>query len=174
MLSKLFNMKKIVSFIILAFALGSCSEDIKFNNEAVFQGVKDNVYWKGSEAKATVSTTAETLTVSSTNLIETMTLDMPLPGFVNPKNEATYVTYALGTSLDRTAHYVLAFDGNEYMYETAISIGDGEITITEYDGVFVSGTFRFNAINEDPESDAPETVNVQSGVFYKVPVISTL
>ncbi|MFT3794999.1 DUF6252 family protein [Flavobacterium sp.] len=167
-------MKKIVAFIVLAFALGSCSEDIKFNNQAVFQGVKDNLFWKGTDAKAVVSIGAETLTVSSTTLIETMTLDVPLPAtFVNPKNDATYVTYALGTSLDRTAHYVLNLDGGEYIYRTAIGIGDGEVVITEYDGVNVSGTFRFNAINEDSESEAPETVNVQSGVFYKVPVVQT-
>lgn len=165
-------MKKLVAFIVLAFALGSCSEDIKFNNEAVFQGVKDNNFWKGADAKATVSIGDETLTVSSTTFIETMTLEVPLPLTpINPKDSKTYVTYALGTSLDRTAHYTLSLDGGNYFYETAIGIGDGEVTITEYNGAQVSGIFRFNAINEDPESDAPETVNVQSGVFYKVPVV---
>lgn len=168
-------MKKIVSFIILAVALGSCSQDIKFNNEAVFQGVKDNLFWRGADAKAVFSVSEGTLTVSAGTLNESVALKVPMPEtMVNPKNDNTYVTYALGTSLERVATYSFGDDVAQYHYETAIGVGDGQVVVTEYDGVYISGTFRFNVKNTDPESEAPEVVNMQSGVFYKIPVTQIL
>ncbi len=168
-------MKKIVSFIILAVALGSCSQDIKFNNEAVFQGVKDNLFWRGADAKAIQSVSEGTLTVSAGTLNESVALKVPMPEhLVNSKDDATYVTYTLGTSLDETATYSFGDDVQQYFYETAIGVGDGQVVVTEYDGVYVSGTFRFNVKNTDPDSEAPETVNMQSGVFYKIPLTQML
>lgn len=168
-------MKKILSFVILIVALSSCSEDIKFNNEAVFQGVKDNLFWRGSDAKAVYSVSQSTLTISAGTLNETMTLKMPMPdsGIV-PGDDGTHVTYTLGTSLETVADYTYFDDVDDYFYETAIGVGDGEITITEYDGAYVSGTFRFNLQNTDPDSEAPETVNMQNGVFYKIPLTQQL
>ncbi len=163
-------MKKILSFVILIIALSSCSDDIKFNNEAVFQGVKDNVFWTGTEAKAEI--TGNSITISSVGFLETMALKIPIPtGSINPTNEATFLKYVLGTSTTQTATYTFSDDVNDYFYETAINVGDGQVTVSEYDGVYISGSFRFNAKNTDPDSDAPEIVNVQSGVFYKVPVV---
>lgn len=163
-------MKKILSFVILIVALSSCSEDLKFNNEAVFQGVKDNLFWKGGDAKATV--VGSTLTVSAGTILETVTLQVPKPGTpIDPKNEATFITYVLGTTITTKASYVYTNDiGEVSNYETAIGVGDGQVVITDYDGSFVSGTFRFNVKNTDPDSEAAETVNMQNGVFFKVPV----
>lgn len=165
-------MKKIFCFVILIAALGSCSEDVKFNNQAVFQGVKDNLFWRGQDATAIKS--GNVLTISARTIIENMSLKVPVPTTpIDPKNSATHVKYPLGTSLTRTASYDFVNDiGEEFFYETAIGVGDGEVVVSEYDGVFVSGTFRFNAINTDPESDGPETVNVQHGTFYRIPVVS--
>ena len=167
-------MKKILSFVILTLALSSCSEDVKFNNVAVFQGVKDNLFWKGSDAKAVRN--GSSLTISSVTLLEEMAIRVPVPTTpIDPKDSDTYVTYPLGTSLNRVATYSFSNDlGEEFFYETAIGVGDGEVVISEYDGVYVSGTFRFNAINTDPDSEAPETVNLQNGTFYKVPIINDL
>lgn len=168
-------MKKILSLVIVVFALGSCSQDLKFNNEAVVQGVKDNLFWKGADARAVYSVSQSTLTITTGTLNETMTLKVPMPE--NPiisADESTHATYVLGTSLDKVATYSYFDDIAEYMYETAIGVGDGEVVLKEYDGAFVSGTFRFNVKNTDPESEAPETVNMQNGVFYKVPLIQEL
>ena len=168
-------MKKILSLVIVVFALGSCSQDLKFNNEAVFQGVKDNLFWRGADAKATSSVTEEKLIISAGTLNESVALNMPMPAnFVNSKDEDTYVTYTLGTSLDKTATYSFSDDVTTYTYESGANFGDGQIVITEWDGAFISGTFRFNVKNTDPDSEAPETVNMQSGVFYKIPVVSIL
>lgn len=165
-------MKKILSFVILIAALSSCSEDIKFNNEAVFQGVKDNLFWKGADAKAVRS--GSVLTISASTLIETMSLRVPVPTTpIDPRDSDTFIVHPLGTSLSRTASYSFINDiGDEFFYETAIAVGDGEVVISEFDGVFVSGTFRFNAHNTDPDSEAPEIVNLQNGTFYRVPVVT--
>jgi hypothetical protein len=56
------------------------------------------------------------------------------------------------------------------MYLTQNGIGDGEIVITNYDGVTMSGTFRFNAINTINNSDQPNAVNFNKGNFYKIPI----
>lgn len=166
-------MKKILSFVIMIVALSSCSEDIKFNNEAVFQGVKDNLFWRGSDAKAVYSVSQNTLTISAGTLNETMTLKMPMPeSGIAPGGEG--VTYSLGTDLETVANYTYFDDVADYFYETAIGVGDGEITVTEYDGAYVSGTFRFNLKNTDPDSEAPEIVNMQNGVFYKIPLTQQL
>lgn len=167
-------MKKLLSLVALVFALGSCTEDVKFNNQAVFQGVKDNLFWKGTDAKA--EREGSYLTVSAATLLEHMALTFPTPVHnVDPKNSTTFVTYSLGTSLNSIAEYSFVNDlGDEFFYHTAIGVGDGEVVVSEFDGVYISGTFRFNAINEDPESEANESVNVQHGTFYKVPVVQAV
>jgi len=166
-------MKKILSFVILVVALSSCSEDVKFNNEAVFQGVINNSFWQGANAKAIVDTDNNVLTVQAVSLTELMKLEMPVPPTtINPRDKSTFVTYILGTSDTKTAYYIVTINGIPAEYQTAIGVGDGQIVVTEYDGVTVSGTFRFNANSTEPDSD--DVLNVQSGTFYKVPVYQTL
>ncbi len=164
-------MKKILSFFILVAALSSCSEDIHVNDDAVLQAVKDNSFWEGGNAKATIGP-GNKLTIQGVTLIETMTLKMPIPPLtINRKNPSTFVTYPLGTSNTNKATYVLMTDAAEFNYETAIGVGDGQIIVSEYDGKIISGTFRFNAINTDPNSSAQHIVNMQNGVFYRVPIL---
>jgi len=163
-------MKKILPLILLVIALGSCSEDIKFNNEAVFQGVVDNVSWKGGNAKGSFDENGK-LIIEAATLVDHMKLEIPEPPLnIDPKNKNTFVTYILGTSNIRKAYFTKAINGNTYDYETSTGVGDGQIVISQYDGVTISGTFRFNAKNVDPDSEAAPIVNVQSGVLYKVPV----
>ena len=164
-------MKKLLSFIIIAITLVSCGEDISVNNYAVFQGVKDNGFWQGGNAKATLEV-GNKLTIEASTLTENIALKIPVPTTViNPKNSATFVTYPLGTSSDRQAIYTLTTDTDVFTYKTNIGVGDGEIVIKDYNGSTVSGTFRFNAVNTDPDSEAQEIVNLQEGDFYKVPIV---
>lgn len=165
-------MKKIVPLIILMLAFCSCSQDIQFNNEAVFQGIINNVFWKGGNAKAGVTSNGK-MTIEAVSLTEVMKLQIPEPPkSINPKNSNTFVTYPLGTSAARTAYYSVTTAEGITEYKTAIGDGDGQVVISEYDGVTVSGTFRFNAKDVDPDSEA--IVNVQSGTFYKVPVYPSI
>ena len=164
-------MKKILSVFILITVLTSCAEDIKVNDTAVLQAVKDNSFWEGGNAKAVIGP-GNKLTIQGVTLIETMALKMPIPPMtINPKNPATFVTYPLGTSNTNKATYVLMTDAADFNYETAIGVGDGQIVVKEYDGITISGTFRFNALNTDPASTAQPIVNMQDGVFYRVPIL---
>lgn len=165
-------MKKLLLIITVILTLGSCSQDVKFNNEAVFQGVKDNVSWQGGNAKAVLDSN-NNLTVSAVTINETVSLKIPMPTTtINPKNKNTFVTYILGTSNTKKASYTILTNGILYEYETGSGIGDGEIVISEYDGVTLSGTFRFNAKNIDSGSEAEPLVNFQRGTLYKIPIIA--
>lgn len=164
-------MKKIFSFFIVIATLASCSENISVKNEAVLQGVKDNTFWEGGNAKATIAP-GNKMTIQGITLIETLTLKLPVPPLtINPKVPTSFVTYPLGTSNTNKASWVSKTDAGEFNYETAIGVGDGEIVVKEYDGRTISGTFRFNAHNIDPTSSAQPIVNMQNGVFYRVPIV---
>lgn len=165
-------MKKIFSFVILVLVLSSCSEDIKFNNEAVFQGVLDNNFWKGANAKATLDANNK-LTIEAITLTEKMDLVITVPPMgIDPKNANSFVTYTLGTSNTKTAYYSITLNGETAEYHTATGVGDGQVVVSQYDGATISGTFRFNAKSTNPDSN--EIVNMQSGTFYKVPVVQAL
>ncbi len=163
-------MKKILSYIVVLMVFVSCGEDISVRDSAVFQGVKDNGVWEGGNAVATIEV-GNKMTIKAATLTETMSLKIPKPAtIVDPRNANSFITHVLGTSLTKKATYVLTSGSEVFSYETAIGVGDGEIVIKEYDGNVISGTFRFNAYNLDPESSAQEIVNLQNGVFYRVPV----
>ena len=164
-------MKKFLCLLIIASTLISCGEDIQNDNTGVFRGIKDNGLWEGGNAKATVGVGSK-LTIQAVTLTEVMSLQIPLPAMtIDPRNETTFVTHILGTSNTKKATYVLTTPTDIYTYETAIGVGDGEVKITQYDGSTISGTFRFNALNTDANSEGQPLVNVQEGVFYKIPVI---
>jgi hypothetical protein len=163
-------MKKILSYIIVLIAFVSCGEDISRRDSAVFQGVKDNAIWEGGNAVATLEV-GNKMTIRAVTLTESMSLKIPKPTtMVDPRNENSFITHVLGTSITPKASYVLTSGTDVFTYETGIGAGDGEIVIKEYDGNVISGTFRFNAKNIDLESTAQENVNMQDGVFYRVPV----
>ncbi len=165
-----FIMKKILSFIIVIITLVSCGEEISVKDSAVFQGVKDNSLWEGGNATATIEV-GNKLTIKAETFNEIISLKIPKPTLiVDPRVPNGFITHVLGTSLTKKAVYLLTSGNQLYTYETAIGVGDGEIVIKEYDGNVISGTFRFNALNTDPNSEGQPTVNLQNGYFYKVPV----
>jgi hypothetical protein len=154
-------MKKYILFLVVFFALVSCEEDVRFNNPS-FQGMKNNVFWRAVQAKATLASDGSVLIEAYTGT-EVMSLKM---------TSITTQQYPLGSSNSKTAVYVVNQGNSEIKYTTGIDIGNGEIIITEYDSEnnTISGTFKFNAENVDDNSSADPVLNFQQGVFYKVPV----
>ena len=155
------NMKKLVLIIVLLVAFISCQSDVKFNNPS-FQGNKDNVFWRAIQSKAILATNGS-LSIEAYTSYEKVTL----------KTTSTAPqTYLLGTSTSKTATYVLTDATGTVTFSTGTGIGDGQIVITEYDGVnkTVSGTFKFNAKNTSNNPLYGPNLNFQYGVFYKVPV----
>lgn len=164
-------MKKFLGLLIIVSAFISCGEDIQNDNTGVFRGIKDNGLWDGGNAKATVGVGSK-LTIEAVTLTEVMSLKIPLPAAnIDQRNENSFETHILGTSLTKKASYILTTPTDQFVYETAIGVGDGEVKITQYNGSTISGTFRFNALNSDPDSEGQPLVNVQEGIFYRVPVI---
>ena len=154
-------MKKYILFLVVFFAVVSCEENVRFNNPS-FQGMKNNVFWRAVQAKATLGSDGSILIEAYTGT-EVMSLKM---------TSTTAQKYPLGTSNSKTAVYVINQGNNEIKYTTGIDIGNGEIIITDYDAEYstISGTFKFNAKNVDDSSSADPVLNFQQGVFYKVPV----
>ena len=156
--------------MMIAATLVSCGEDINNDSSGVFRGIKDNSLWEGGSAKATLGVGSK-MTIEASTFYEVMSLKIPTPPLnIDPRDESTFVTHILGTSNTKQAMYALTTPDNQFIYETNIGVGDGEIVIKQYDGETISGFFRFNAKNTDPESEGQPLVNLQEGFFYRVPV----
>lgn len=155
-------MKKIFSLLILIVAFSSCSEDITRNSPAL-QGLKNDVMWRAAGITATKSSNGH-ITITGSRQLETLVLKT---------NSVTETTYTLGLTQLKLAAFTSAAGFEETTWwtgDTNGEHGDGEIVITEYDqeNSTISGTFRFNAVNQ--EEGATDVLNWQSGIFYKVPV----
>ncbi|KGO79883.1 MULTISPECIES: DUF6252 family protein [Flavobacterium] len=151
-------MKKILSLLVLMVTFASCEEDIQFNNPAV-QAMRDDELWRAVEYTATRETD-NSLTIQATNGFETLILRT---ASVDPG------VYELGLNEQNKASYSVSVDGIEMNYQTGTDLGDGKIEIlaedTDLTQGFITGTFRFNAVEDDGT-----VVNFRSGVFYRVPI----
>ena len=154
-------MKKHFLYLLLFFALISCSTEVKFNSPA-FEGQKDNVFWRAVDSKAILAADGS-LSIEGYTRNEKLSLKT---------TSTTPQTYILGTSTSKTATYVLTEASGTITFSTGIGIGNGEIVIEEYDTAnkTVTGTFKFNAENINNNPLAGKILNYQYGKFYKVPV----
>ena len=164
-------MKKRIYLLLVLIGLTSCSQDIVLNSTKSFQGVMNNEFWKATDATATISS-GNSLNIVAVTFIDQMTLKVPLPTtLVHQKDANSYITYALGTSDLKKASYTKTLNNVITNYQTGFGIGDGQIVITDYDGTTVSGTYRFNAKNTNSASQEAPILNLQNGVFYKIPIV---
>ena len=155
-------MKKYFLITLVFFGLLSCEDDVRFNNPS-FQGLKDNVFWRGVRSKATIASDGSLL-IESLIVNETISLKTAA---------AEPQTYFLGTSEASKAICTVTGPATGIVtYTTGFGVGQGQIIITEYDAInkTVTGTFKFSAENTNRSSQANATVNFQQGVFYKIPV----
>ena len=149
-------MKKPTTFIFLLFVFISCQDNVTFNSPS-FQGLKDNIFWRAVDSKATLS--AGSITIEGFTSKEKVTLKTA------SINTGTYI---LGTGNANTATYILTDTNSTLTFSTSDARGNGEIVIEKYDAInnTISGTFKFNVKNENDGS----SLNFQKGVFYKVPI----
>lgn len=159
------SMKKIFLLLFTAIALSSCTEDLRTNNPTL-EGLRNGSRWRAPGTVAYLSTDG-TVSITGGNQFETLTLAVPT---ANPAN------YTLGTNNASKAMFVVIGDASTKTYQTGTGVGNGEIIVQEYDEAkrTITGTFRFNAIDDDavdPQNPtAAETMNFIEGHFYKVPV----
>jgi hypothetical protein len=158
-------MKKLLLLFVLSFSLLSCEEEVKFNNPS-FQGLKDNVFWRASVAKAVIETDG-TLSIQGLFATETLTLKV---------NSTAEQAYTLGVDDTNYVTYRKTSAEGSINFKTATNIGNGRIVVSEYDTVnnTVTGTFTFNAENTDNDPLFGPILNFQQGVFYKIPVTQAL
>ena len=162
-------MKNIFVYLVFTLLLISCTESMQYNNEPKMKAMKDNVQWEAYTSSAVAATAKLTLVGIGDN--QSVALKMKLPeDFSSQTDESTYITYVLGKDDINQAVFTTKIEGLDYMYLTQKGSGDGEIVITNYDGVTISGTFRFNAINTVGNSDQRDVVNFNIGNFYKIPI----
>ncbi|KAF2336200.1 DUF6252 family protein [Flavobacterium daemonense] len=159
-------MKKHIYFLLLLFVAVSCTEDIKFNNPA-FQGLKDNVFWRAATYKASRTTTGD-IVIEGALGFEKVILRLPY-------DEGPGKTMVLGIDNVTIASYLNTFPGKSAEFSTGENKGSGQIVITNIgDENTISGTFKFTAINNDATDTENPKVTFTEGVFYKIPITSTL
>lgn len=123
-------MKRFLPLFIVALALTSCQEDVKFNNPG-FQGLKDDVFWRANDARAYVSGTGE-LRIEALTEYETLTLTT---------SSANVGTYILGSTGGNMAMYTSNFNGVELEYGTVATPGPvGNVAINNGGSGYVSAS----------------------------------
>ena len=158
-------MKKIISLFLVILVFSSCTDDVRFNTKAL-QGIKDGVFWRSIDCKATIGV-GNALTIVAVTQYETVTL----------KTTSTNVAiYPLGTSDSKKASYTFAIGNESWSYATGINSGEGQIEITEFDptNMTVTGKFRFNAKITVSNALVSDNIVFQEGIFYKVPITPSL
>ena len=162
-------MKNKFFFLLFLGLLFSCSESTQNTNQPTMQALKNNEPWEAYTSSAAAAT--ENITIVGIGDNESVTLKMELPqDFVLQTDGSTYVTYALGTGDINQAIYATQVSGKDFTYITNKGIGNGQIKITNYDGVTISGTFRFDAYLTVKDASQEPLVNFNKGNFYKIPI----
>jgi hypothetical protein len=125
------KMKRFLSLIIVAVAMSSCQEDVKFNNPG-FQGLKDDVLWIANDTRAYVSASGQ-LSIEAYTQFELITLN------TSSANEGTYI---LGTTnTNNSATYSSTFDDVNLEYATIAVPGPvSQIALSNAGTGYSSGT----------------------------------
>ncbi len=155
-------MRKALFFMVAAMALSSCTEDVSMPNPG-FQGLKDDVLWRGSGAVAEL-VEGGAVSIQGAKKFETLILDIP---------STDVGTYILGENEATMATFIVNSGAEQYTYTTGTdSPAAGEIRVTEYDSTnqLLTGSFRFNALIMDDNPVVLPVLNFQQGIFYKIPV----
>ena len=158
-------MKKFVLLLVVLFSLISCDENIKFNSPSV-QGMKDNIFWRAIDSRATILP-------DGSLLIEAFTANEVLSLKTNSTKSQNY---PLGISNSSTAIFTQTIGTEKITFKTDSGvIVTGQIVITKYDDVnkTISGSFKFNAKRTDTASSPDTFLWFQQGIFNKVPVSSS-
>ena len=151
--------------MILLLVSASCTQDINMNGSSM-KALKDGVLWRPASVTATLATDGS-LTISALIQNQSLTINT---------TAATAGTYIFGEDNINKITYISTIDGTDTTYVTGTGIGDGNITITEYDIInkTITGTFRINANTETVSPDVAPIVNFTQGGFYKIPITSGL
>ncbi|MGG7034072.1 MAG: DUF6252 family protein [Flavobacterium sp.] len=160
-------MKKIVLLLTILIAFTSCESEVKFNTPA-FQVFKDNALWRADNTKNNISNGVLTMTAFRGS--EQISLVVPAP--TTEISTTNPVTYILGVDDIKYATYKITEEDITLSYKTGEEIGNGEITITEYNPSTktLSGNFKFNATYQGTNTSVSTNSNFQEGFIYKIQI----
>ena len=157
-------MKKIIVLILVAFTFFSCGEDLVFKTPS-FQGKKDGNLWEANNFSANVDGQG-ILTIVGSNNFETITIQVSSTAIgIYDVTESVSTSGALLDIDDVFYSSNNTPDPSVQLYPASGIINLQEVN-TERG--YVSGEFYFNAFN----SSGLTSVNVNKGVFFKVPLVS--
>ena len=158
-------MKKIILLIVVLFAVVSCEQDVRFNDPS-FQALKNDVFWRAIDSRATLASDGslliEAFTSNEVLSIKTVGIEQ--------------TTYPLEGDVTQNVVYSLKENADIIIYRTDGTTANGRITVTEYDEInkTISGTFTFNIKNSDESDLINPIISFREGVFYKVPISSQI
>ncbi len=125
------KMKRFLSLILIAAAMTSCQEDVKFNDPGL-QGLKDDIFWTAGDTRAYLDANGR-LSIEAKTQFETLTLN------TSGTNEGTYV---LGTTnVNNSVTYSSTIDNVDLEYAT-VAVPGPVNAITSLNGGtgYTSGT----------------------------------
>lgn len=168
---KLKPMKRLAILLITVLTFASCGDEVEFNSPSI-QGNKDYVLWRAEFFNAAIDVNGF-LTITGGNNVETLILKIP---------SVAVGSYTLGDVDSMEARFIGA-DGTVYSTNNrphpSVTIYPeyGEINLDEIMNNTFTGTFRFNAYDEDGLnvvnfSGTTENDPVNGGIFYRVPLTS--
>ena len=149
-------MKKIL-LLLLVLICYSCQEDVKFNAQAV-QAQKNGELWQAESFKAVLTSSNGYVVITATKGFETLTMRT---------NSVTPHTSTFGTDFVNYAQFIDNTPNASGTFSTGINGGSGEIKITDYSSGTLTGTFKFNAVND---VTATKLTLFRNGTIYKIPV----
>jgi hypothetical protein len=143
-------MRKILALIALCLLTISCTEDVKFNDPG-FQGLKDDYFWRASDARAYINDGK--LTIEAYAPYEVLTLGT---------SSTNLGKYNLGTTnTNNFASYTSTFDGIELEYGTIPTPGP-VLSATIQNGGTGYGNASSVAVTGGSGSGMSVTINVDS------------
>ena len=158
-------MRKLILLIAVVAAV-SCEEDVRFNSPS-FQALKNDVFWRAIDSRATIAT-------DGSLLIEAFTSNEILS--IKITGSAKHFEYLLSGGNSQNVVYSLNENAQVTIYRTDGATANGRITVTEYDkdNKTISGTFKFNIKNLDASDLINPIISFREGVFYKISVSSKI
>lgn len=144
-------MRNFILLFFTAFALVSC-EDIQTNSPAL-QAELDEVLYRATDVRAEIRENGN-LVIQGITDVESLTITL---------SGSTEGVYSLGGQGTNRAVFQ-DFFGSVY---TTRPYGNGEVVIQSNQNNMFTGTFKFNAYRF-----GLDTLNVQKGFFYEVPIIA--
>lgn len=152
-------MKKLILAALVVFSLSSCEDEVRTNIPSFVTNIGYD-YWRAEDMQAQVD--GNKLIITAGDLTERFTVTIP--------NYDLGRTYDLGPGNQATVEYVKIIDGVEEVYSSRNGSGYVQLYSADY-GEPNTVTGRFLA---EVKSSTGQTVTLNKGVFYKVPLFQIL